>query len=806
MTPSRLTNSGPGRLTFGLTALLVLCHAVWVAAPWGNEATRLWISSLIYIPTFLLAGLTCVLQARRHPGDVLAWRILGGGLISFGVGQMLYAYLLLVRRDPPFPSVADAGFLLALGLYGWGLLRFEHAPLTKWDARRLLVDVAVIVAAVGVFAWKYVLYGVLSAYAGQPLAALIGLTYPFGDLVLLSVLLLITLRGGGVLGLREGLLSLGLGALIVADQAFIVLGAAGTYVEGSWVDLFWALGALLFAAASLTAEVNRGHAWQGPPALQQAAASLPYLALAAAFGLLISGLGQTGPVERGVLWGTVLVTALVVARQILAFAENARLTAALRQLSGELEQRVQQRTQELDEANAALRGLTEDLELKVRERTAELEASQARLAHQAQHDVLTGLPNRALFQDRVERGLASAARERAMLAVMFIDLDGFKAVNDTLGHAAGDELLREVAARLQDSVRRNDTVARLGGDEFTVMLLGVQNAQDAALVANKVLRALRQPVALADDQTVHISGSIGVSLYPQDGADAADLQRHADIAMYRAKQGGKNNITFYSPEMNAVDAARSSIEKHLRGALERKELSLVYQPLHDLGGGLAGVEALLRWHSPALGHVPPASFIPVAEDTGLILPIGQHVIQEACRQLAAWRQAGTDIARVSINVSPAQFAQEDFVDVVRRALHRHRLEGRELELELTERMIIRDVDAVSRKLSELRALGIRISIDDFGTGNSALNYLMTLPVTTLKVDQAFIQALDRQPGAYRVVQAIVALGHALGMDVVAEGVETPAQLLQVRELGCERTQGFLLGRPVRPEALLGPRD
>ncbi|UBV45282.1 EAL domain-containing protein (plasmid) [Deinococcus taeanensis] len=801
MTPSGSLNMLPGRITFGLTVLLVVCHAVWVAAPRGSEDTRLWISSLIYIPTFLLAGLTCVLQARRHPGDVLAWRILGSGLVSFGVGQMLYAYLLLVRHDPPFPSVADAGFLLALGLYGVGLLRFQHAPLSKWDTRRLFVDVAVVIAAVGVFAWKYVLYGVLTAYAGQPVAALIGLTYPFGDLVLLSVLLLIALRGGGTLGLRDGLLALGLGALIVADQAFVVLGAAGTYAEGSWVDLFWALGAGLFAAAAQVPGSGEARGWRGAQGLQQAAASLPYLALAAAFGLLISELGSAGPVGRGVLWGTALVTGLVVVRQVLAFTENARLTAALRHLSGELELRVQQRTEELAVANTALRGLTENLELKVRERTMALEASQARLAHQAQHDVLTGLPNRALFQDRVERGLASAAREREMLAVMFIDLDGFKTVNDTLGHAAGDALLREVAVRLQDSVRHNDTVARLGGDEFTVMLLGVQDAQDAALVANKVLRALRQPVVLADGRTAHVSGSVGVSLYPQDGADAADLQRHADVAMYRAKQGGKNNITFYSPEMNAVDAARASIESHLRGALERQELSVVYQPQYDVHGGLAGAEALLRWHSPALGEVPPATFIPVAEDTGLINALGQFVLNEVCRQLAAWRQGGMEMPRVSLNVSPAQFTREDFVDLVRRALQHHRLSGRDLELELTERMIIRDVDAVARKLSELRALGVRISIDDFGTGNSALNYLMTLPVTTLKVDQTFIQALDRKPGAYRVVQAIVALGHALGMDVVAEGVETPAQLLQVRELRCERTQGFLLGRPASPREL-----
>ncbi|WP_158263760.1 putative bifunctional diguanylate cyclase/phosphodiesterase [Deinococcus arcticus] len=795
--PSRIPAPVPGRVAFALCALLLGLHALWVAFPQGDALTRLWVSSLIYIPTFVFAGLSCIWNARRHAHERAAWRTLGAGLLSFGAGQILYAYLLLVRQDPPFPSVADIGFLLALALYAWGFLRFEHAALTRWDTLRLGVDVAIIMAAVGVYAWHFVLRGVLAAYAGEPLAAVIGLTYPVGDLLLLSILLLISLRGGACPGPRETLLAAGLLALIVADQAFIVLGAAGTYQEGSWPDVFWALGATLFAAASF--RPAQDHALFAPlAALHRAALFLPYVALAAAFALLVAT--QGGPGGQGVLWGTVLVTALVVVRQVLAFVDNARLTAQLRQLSGELEGRVQRRTAELNRANAALRELTGDLEQKVRERTAELEASQARLAHQAQHDVLTGLPNRALFQDRLERGIATAVRERRRVAVLFIDLDGFKAVNDTLGHAAGDELLREVAARLQDSVRRNDTVARLGGDEFTVMLLSIHSAQDAALVAAKILERLRQPIALGGAQA-HVTGSIGVSLYPDDGADAQDLQRFADLAMYRAKQGGKNNVTFYAPEMNAAGTARSSMELGLRGALEGGELRVVYQPLHDLSGQVRGAEALLRWQSAALGNVSPATFIPVAEDTGLIIPIGTFVLNEACRQLAAWREDGRALERISVNVSPAQFVQGDFVDVVRRALQTWRLQGRDLELELTERMILRDVKGVARKMAELRAMGVRLSIDDFGTGNSALNYLMTLPVTTLKVDRTFVQALEDSPGAYRIVQAIVALGHALGLDVVAEGVETPAQLLQVRDLGVERTQGFLLGRPGPPEEL-----
>ena len=796
----RLPDSILPKLMFMLVLLLLGVHMLWVLRPWGDDTLRLWVSTLIYIPTFLLAGWTCLLNARRQGQDQSAWQALGAGLLAFGAGQALYADLLLVREDPPFPSVADAAFLLAIFLYSLGVARFRHAPISRWEGVRLVTDVAIIIAAVAVFAWKYVLYGVLTSYADRPLATVIGLTYPLSDLILLSLLLLLSLRGGARLNRREGLMAAGLLALIVADQTFIVLSAAGTYQEGSWVDVFWALGATLFAAASFREPVPQTQRRPPPAALQMLGTLLPYLALAAVFVLLLTSQRQPGPAAQGVLWGTALVTALVVVRQVLAFVENARLTGALRRLSGELEGRVHQRTAELDLANASLRELTENLELKVRERTAELEASQAQLAHQAQHDVLTGLPNRALFQDRLERGIAGAQRTGDQLAVLFIDLDGFKAVNDTLGHSAGDELLREMAARLQNNVRRNDTVARLGGDEFTVMLLGIRDARDVARVAHKLLQALQQPIQMVQGEA-RVTGSVGVSLYPQDGANATDLQRYADVAMYRAKHSGKNRLTFYTPGMNAVDAARASMEVQLRGALERQELHLVYQPQHDPGGRVRSVEALLRWESRALGNVPPSAFIPLAEDTGLIVPLGSYVLNEACRQLAAWRHEGKAVERVSVNVSPVQFTQGTFVDGVRRALQHHRLQGHDLELELTERMIIRDVAGASRKMVELRGLGVHISIDDFGTGNSALSYLMTLPVTTLKIDQSFVQALEDTAGAYRVVQAIVALGHALGLEVVAEGVETPAQLLQVRELGVERIQGFLLGRPVRPENL-----
>jgi diguanylate cyclase len=419
----------------------------------------------------------------------------------------------------------------------------------------------------------------------------------------------------------------------------------------------------------------------------------------------------------------------------------------------------------------------------------------SQLAHQAQHDGLTGLPNRALFQDRLERAVAGAARNGHELAVMFIDLDGFKLVNDTLGHHAGDLLLVEVAHRLEQCLRQSDTVARMGGDEFTVILADLRDPEDAALVARKLIRSLKQSVRVAGHE-MNVTASVGVSLFPRDGQDATSLACHADVALYRAKQDGKNDVRFFSHDMNAAALERVQLEAQLHGALERDELTLHYQPQCDAATGrVRSFEALLRWTHPELGSVPPDRFIPVAEDSGLIIPIGAWVLEEAARQVAAWREDGFDGVRVAINVSPVQFAREDFVWLIEQTLERYGLEGRHLEIELTERLIVRDLDRASKRLAALRALGVTVSIDDFGAGHSSLSYLTRLPVDVLKVDRSFVGALGSGSDAGRVVQAIVGLAHAFGLSVVAEGIETDVQLQAVTALGCERTQGYLLGRP-----------
>ena len=417
------------------------------------------------------------------------------------------------------------------------------------------------------------------------------------------------------------------------------------------------------------------------------------------------------------------------------------------------------------------------------------------LAYQALHDALTGLPNRALLERRLDHSLADVRRHNWQLAVLFIDLDRFKQINDTLGHALGDQVLQQVARRLEGCLRKGDCLARMGGDEFTVLLTELADSRDALRVAEKLLAAFEEPFQI-EGRDLFLTSSIGISLYPRDGKDAVTLQRKADTAMYRAKNRGKNSCEFFTPELGVAALERLEIENSLRRALENQELRLYYQPQVDATGKLAGFEALLAWNHPKLGLTSPAQFIPVAEESGMIVPIGSWVLTEACRQSAVWQHSGCPRVRVAVNVSATQFSRADFTATVAEALSASSLDPSLLELELTEGVVVRDLEESIRQMERLRALGVGISIDDFGTGYSSLSYLRRLPIDALKIDRSFLQEIDREPTTIPLVKAIVALAHGLRLTVVAEGVENRGQLDALRALGCDLFQGYLLGEPV----------
>ncbi len=427
---------------------------------------------------------------------------------------------------------------------------------------------------------------------------------------------------------------------------------------------------------------------------------------------------------------------------------------------------------------------------------SEARAVSLRMSHLAQHDTLTDLPNRLLLNDRLSQSLALARRQRKKLAVLYLDIDRFKHVNDVSGHAVGDRLLQSVAARLLACVRESDTVSRRGGDEFVILLAEVAHAYDASVAAEKMLAAMREPHDLGD-RKVHVTASIGIVTYPQDGTTSDALLRNADAAMYRAKDCGRNGYQFFKVEMNVHAQERQRTETDLRQALERDEFILHYQPKVDLGtGATTGVEALIRWRHPSRRLIRPARFITIAEETGLIVPIGQWTLREACRQAKAWQDAGFAPLSVAINISPVELRVRGFAAGVSAALSETGLEARYLELEITETFLVQDAVSTGVVLQELDEMGVQLALDDFGTGYSSLSYLKRFPIHTLKIDQSFVHNLATDPSDAGIVSAVVNMGRSLHMRVVAEGVETLEQCEFLKGQRCPEAQGFYFGEPM----------
>ncbi len=423
-------------------------------------------------------------------------------------------------------------------------------------------------------------------------------------------------------------------------------------------------------------------------------------------------------------------------------------------------------------------------------------AAERKIRHLAYHDTLTGLPNRLLFSDRIDQAICRCQRSNTQFALFFIDLDRFKIINDSMGHEAGDALLKAVTERLKNSVRKSDTLARLGGDEFTLILENLQQADTVASKAQHLLDILSKPITI-HGRDVCVEGSIGVSLYPDDGENFGDLLKNADTAMYEAKQSGRNTVRFYTQEMSSAALQRLEMENNLREAIKNQEFCLYYQPKYQLPTGeCCGMEALVRWQHPSKGLIPPDSFIPLAEETGLVVKLGNWIIETACEQLKNWQQSGYAVDNLSINISARQFHESNLTTLFARIIDEKKINPANIEIELTESTLVQNQQNASEILSELHRMGFKIALDDFGTGYASMAYLKDFPIDTVKIDRSFVWGIPDSKQDMAIVKAINSLAEAMELTLIAEGVETKQQLAFLKQLGCAQGQGYLWSKPL----------
>ena len=696
----------------------------------------------------IVAGVVIHRPERSQP-----WLLLAAGQLLFVTGDALWTILELMGESP-FPSVADIAYLLGYPLLVVAFLMAIRLRVHGGD-RAGLLDGAILASACALVGWVVLVRPVLDA-ADDPVSLLVTAAYPLGDLVVLGVAIGL-LSTPGARTPSFVLLISSIVIMFVADTAYASQVAAGTYVDGGELDSLWLFSYIAMAAAALHGsmrDVMAPHpvavAWLSPTRL-----SLLALAMLTGPALVLIVDVQWDSDVPMLAVGSALLSLLVLWRLVSVVRALARDNAARVKLEGEL-------------------------------------------SYRAAHDPLTGLPNRRRFVERLDGALGRV--NRGPLAVLFVDLDDFKTVNDSLGHAAGDALLVAVAGRLQNVLRADDLAARLGGDEFGIILDG-QDPQAAERVADRLLAALDVPVEI-EGRDLLPRASIGIVDGSASNSTAARLLSDADIAMYQAKRAGKGRARRYEPGSRSLVQDRLELESDLRQALARNELQVTYQPIVEVVTGRpVSVEALVRWAHPKRGLLLPTTFIPLAEETGLIIEIGSWVVRESCRQVAAWRAGITPALGLSVNVAPRQLAQPDFVAIVESAAHAAGLPLDALMLEVTESGLLDEASTALESLHRLRDVGARVAIDDFGTGYSSLSYLSRLPADVLKIDRAFVAELDGDID--RGVPAVVLrLGETLGLVTIAEGVERPDQLDALRRLGCRLAQGYLFAEPLTAEAFV----
>jgi diguanylate cyclase (GGDEF)-like protein len=697
-----------------------------------------------------------VLAARRSHGRLrLSWYLLAGAALSWGIGQAIWTfYEVVLEQEVPYPGLADVGYLGAVPFLVAGVLVFPSRSLRSMGRLRAVFDGLMTMCLVAFASYGTFLGVVYRASEGQWLERAIAVTYPAADLLTVAVVLAVLARRVDRFGGPLPMVGAGVVSLAIADGAFAYMTAKGTYGDDPLSDLGWPLGFALLALAGWMPEDDAATQGTGRQlSASWVSASLPYLPLIPGMWVFVDKTVSGDPMGPFLAATSSGACILLVARQVLVMVENRELTNSL-----------------------------EATVVELREREGQLE-------FQAFHDPLTGLANRALFRDRLDHALEQ--RRDESVSVLFVDLDDFKTVNDSLGHDVGDRLLVSVGERLRACVRVGDTVARIGGDEFAILVEADVDGTEGPVIAQRVLAALDVPFSVAE-RDLRVSASLGLASGRYESGEG--VLQDADLAMYAAKANGKARVERFEHDMRTTAVDRMEMVADVRAAVEAGEMLVHLQPIVDLRTlEVTGHEALVRWQHPQRGLLLPQAFVPIAEETGAIVPMGWWVLERACELAEEWPHGG----EIGVNLAARQLLDPGAVTTVASILSRTGIDPRRVVLEITESVFL-DTEAIGHRLHQLRALGLRLAIDDFGTGYSSLSYLTRLPVDIVKIDRSFVERLGGPPGDETLVRAVVQLARSLGLHSVGEGVETAAQLERLQSFGCDAAQGFLFGKP-QPE-------
>lgn len=762
------------------------CIHYWKDDDW----LRMLIGDFFSITAPIMAGIVLWKISRKMDKSIKTfWLLISLGCFSYGAAEGIWNYYeLFLKVEVPYPGWTDLFYMLQVFFY---LLAFLHRIWSKRNGLHLIkfiFDTCIIMTVAISFNWHFIIRDILAQKENDFLYTFVSLSYPVSDLILL--LGAISFYMGSRKFFSSKVLYIIFASLVIqvyADTAFLYLTAHSLYMSGGLYDPLWSLGLLLMGIAGIGDLRNQRERESGK-GLQDCNSDgesdtfsfrivLPYVTVILLLVVMITYSKEI----NSLIVGSVVSILLVIFRQIFTLQENKSLLKKYHVLNEELELKIEERTIEISNKNEQLLSAVQNMK------------------HMAYHDVLSGLPNRRMFLEKLTEAIAEAKKNSLKFAVAFIDLDRFKNINDTLGHDLGDLLLQYVSKQMVQVLGKNATISRQGGDEFTILLNRLADESELIQSLHNIQSILANPIQI-NGHELHVSMSIGIAFYPKDGQSPEELLKHADMAMYSAKGISGNSFNFYSIGMNETLSRKIMLENGLRKAIDNDEFLLHYQPQVNIETEeIIGMEALIRWNKGGSGLVPPAEFIPLAEETGLIIPIGEWVLYEACKQAKTWHDSGYDELKLSVNLSPLQFLHENLTEMIAGVLKETKLKPYSLEIEITEGVAVYDVGEVISKMKALRELGVQISIDDFGTGYCSLIYLKRFPINTLKIAQPFIQGMTNSKLDHSLVSSIIDMGHSMGLTVIAEGVETTGQLQSLVELGCDEVQGFIYSKPLPPE-------